>query len=102
MHQTKINNINHINKLQFVHDFFLKYPGFYQQCQFLSIGSRETFYDLLLVGVNFPADKFKGCLIVNESSKFDLVEAFLQFKSKCPNPAFFKFTFIINFYLRIN
>uniref|UniRef100_A0A0N5BBQ8 Uncharacterized protein n=1 Tax=Strongyloides papillosus TaxID=174720 RepID=A0A0N5BBQ8_STREA len=70
--------------------FFLKYPVFYKQCQFLSIGSWGTFYDLIQVGVYLSADKFNGCLIVNESGKFDLIEAFLQFKSKCPNPAAFE------------
>ncbi|CEF62721.1 Hypothetical protein SRAE_1000099100 [Strongyloides ratti] len=72
-----------------IKQFFIKYPVFYEKCKYMYIGSWGTFYDLFQVGVYLSADKFNGCLIVNQFGKFDLIEAFLQFKLKCPNPAAF-------------
>uniref|UniRef100_A0A0N4ZZA8 LysM domain-containing protein n=1 Tax=Parastrongyloides trichosuri TaxID=131310 RepID=A0A0N4ZZA8_PARTI len=73
-----------------IHQFFLKYPEFYDQCKYLSIGSWGTFYELFQVGVYLAADKFTGCLVHNEFGKFDLIEAFLEFQSKCGDAVAFE------------
>uniref|UniRef100_A0A0N4ZLM6 LysM domain-containing protein n=1 Tax=Parastrongyloides trichosuri TaxID=131310 RepID=A0A0N4ZLM6_PARTI len=70
--------------------FFLKYPQFYVQWQYIEIGSWGTFNDLFQVGVYLSADKFTGCFVHNEFGKFDLIEAFLEFQLKCGDASGFE------------
>uniref|UniRef100_A0A0K0EFP8 LysM domain-containing protein n=1 Tax=Strongyloides stercoralis TaxID=6248 RepID=A0A0K0EFP8_STRER len=69
--------------------FFSKYSKFLETYKYESIGSWGTFDDLFQVGTYHSAEKFNGCLIMNSSGKFDIIETFLQFQLKLSNPSAF-------------
>uniref|UniRef100_A0A0K0DRY3 MACPF domain-containing protein n=1 Tax=Strongyloides stercoralis TaxID=6248 RepID=A0A0K0DRY3_STRER len=72
-----------------IKQFFSKYSIFYEKYKYESIGLWGTFDELFQVGTYHSAEKFNGCLVMNSSGKFDIIETFLQFQLKLSNPSVF-------------
>lgn len=72
-----------------IEQFSIKYSVCYEKCKYIYIELLRKFYVFSIIKIYFSNDKINKCFIANEFGKFNFIEAFLQFKSKCLNPGYF-------------